>query len=422
MRYTYINREISWLHFNERVLQECADPNVPLLERLRFLGIFSNNLDEFFKVRYASVKRMVDADDSVETWINSETAKQLLEKITELVIELQAKSLTILEEIQQELEQEHIYIIDELQIPEEHHDFIHNYFDQKVNPNLQTIDLSSIAHFPMLQESAAYLAVKLEAYKNKSLKIGVDQAQEIFASLKLKSFEGNYKVMIIWGADLINVQAANKLLKLVEEPPQNTSIILCTNKLDSILKTIRSRCQLVHLSAPQPEIIRDQLINEGVEPKNAFSSALQSEGSLSLARALSASLDQIHPFETAFVDWMRTAFMAKKDSKSGKKLVDWSEKIAALNKEDQTAFLKYSLNIIRKALMINYKSEFLVHASVLPSGFDLKKFAPFVNEHNVFELQELIENGIYEIKRNANAKMLFAHIALQTTRLLHQKK
>ena len=103
-------------------------------------------------------------------------------------------------------------------------------------------------------------------------------------------------------------------------------------------------------------------------------------------------------------------------------MVDWSEKIAALNKEDQTAFLKYSLNIIRKTLMINYKSEFLVHASVLPSGFDLKKFAPFVNEHNIFELQELIENGIYEIKRNANAKMLFAHIALQTTRLLHQKK
>ena len=159
-----------------------------------------------------------------------------------------------------------------------------------------------------------------------------------------------------------------------------------------------------------------------LNPKTHLSSALQSEGSLSLARALSANLDQIHPFETAFVDWMRTAFMAKKDSKSGKKLVDWSEKIAALNKEDQTAFLKYSLNIIRKTLMINYKSEFLVHASVLPSGFDLKKLAHFVNEHNIFELQELIENGIYEIKRNANAKMLFAHIALQTTRLLHQKK
>ncbi|MGB1044286.1 MAG: polyphosphate kinase 1, partial [Flavobacteriaceae bacterium] len=171
MRYTYINREISWLHFNERVLQECADPNVPLLERLRFLGIFSNNLDEFFKVRYASVKRMVDTEDSGETWINSETAKQLLEKITELVIELQAKSLTILQEIQHELQEEQIYIIDELQIPEEHHDFVHNYFDQKVNPNLQTIDLSSISHFPMLQESAAYLAVKLEAFKNKKLKI-----------------------------------------------------------------------------------------------------------------------------------------------------------------------------------------------------------------------------------------------------------
>ncbi|MAJ38087.1 MAG: polyphosphate kinase 1 [Flavobacteriaceae bacterium] len=171
MRYTYINREISWLHFNERVLQECADPNVPLLERLRFLGIFSNNLDEFFKVRYASVKRIVNTEDSGETWINSETAKQLLEKITELVIELQAKSLTILQEIQHELQEQQIYIINELQIPEEHYDFVHNYFDQKVNPNLQTIDLSSISHFPMLQESAAYIAVKLEAYKNKKLKI-----------------------------------------------------------------------------------------------------------------------------------------------------------------------------------------------------------------------------------------------------------
>ena len=112
----------------------------------------------------------------------------------------------------------------------------------------------------------------------------------------------------------------------------------------------------------------------------------------------------------------------KKDPKSGKELVDWGERIATFSKEEQTAFLKYSLDIIRKALMLNYKSEALVYASVLPSGFDLKKFAPFVNEHNVFELQELIENGIYEIKRNANAKMLFAHIALQTTRLLHQKK
>ena len=99
-----------------------------------------------------------------------------------------------------------------------------------------------------------------------------------------------------------------------------------------------------------------------------------------------------------------------------------AKKLRLLTKKEQTAFLKYSLDIIRKALMLNYKSEALVHASVLPSGFDLKKFAPFVNEHNVFELQELIENGIYEIKRNANAKMLFAHIALQTTRLLHQKK
>ncbi|HAI43250.1 MAG TPA: polyphosphate kinase 1, partial [Maribacter sp.] len=92
----YVNREISWLWFNERVLQEMADKNVPLIERLRFLGIFSNNLDEFFKVRYATVKRIVEAGKTGKSVLGGEKAKDLLEEITNIVIEQQTKSLSIL--------------------------------------------------------------------------------------------------------------------------------------------------------------------------------------------------------------------------------------------------------------------------------------------------------------------------------------
>src|SRR6056297_356921 len=102
----YINREISWLHFNARVLQESKDHRVPLIDRLRFLGIFSNNLDEFFKVRYATVKRIVDAGKTGKSVLGGEKAKDLLEEITKIVIDQQKKSVEILKEIEGELEEQ----------------------------------------------------------------------------------------------------------------------------------------------------------------------------------------------------------------------------------------------------------------------------------------------------------------------------
>ena len=171
----YINREISWLSFNERVLQESADKNVPLIERLRFLGIFSNNLDEFFKVRYATVKRIVEAGKKGKSALGGETAKDLLAEITNIVIKQQAKSLTILRQIKQELETQNIFLIDETQIKESHKEFIKTYFIQNVSPVLMTIILNDLAEFPTLNDTAAYLAVKMvlipeEGVENKSEK------------------------------------------------------------------------------------------------------------------------------------------------------------------------------------------------------------------------------------------------------------
>lgn len=158
---TYINREISWLQFNDRVLQESADTKVPLIERLRFLGIFSNNLDEFFKVRYATVKRIVEAGKSGKSVLGGETAKDLLEEITTIVIKQQAKSLKILGNVELELEQQNIFIINETEITPSQDAFIRAYFAQNVSPLLMTIILDEHRSFPTLKDTAAYLAVKM---------------------------------------------------------------------------------------------------------------------------------------------------------------------------------------------------------------------------------------------------------------------
>ena len=157
----YINREISWLMFNERVLQESADKNVPLIERLRFLGIFSNNLDEFFKVRYATVKRIVLAGKKGKSVLGGEKAKDLLAQITKIVIEQQAKSLAIHKDIEKELANENIFLIDETQVKDSQLAFLKDYFLQNVSPQLMTIILNDLTSFPMLKDTEAYLAVKM---------------------------------------------------------------------------------------------------------------------------------------------------------------------------------------------------------------------------------------------------------------------
>ncbi|WMI67493.1 polyphosphate kinase 1 [Mangrovimonas sp. YM274] len=157
----YVNRELSWLQFNARVLQEAADESVPMIERLRFLGIFSNNLDEFFKVRYATVKRIDEAGKAGKSELGGIKASELLEKITQVVIRQQSESLDILHNIHKKLEDYDIFIIDENQINPNQHEFIKNYYLQHVSPALVTIILNDTVDLPMLKDSAAYLAVKM---------------------------------------------------------------------------------------------------------------------------------------------------------------------------------------------------------------------------------------------------------------------
>ncbi|MFM2230541.1 MAG: Polyphosphate kinase [Bacteroidota bacterium] len=157
----YIDREKSWLTFNARVLQEAADPTVPLLDRLRFLGIFSNNLDEFFRVRFAAIRRLSLSGQTGEKILGGITAQQLVKDITEIVIKQQSDSLRILSDIEKQLEKENIIIVNEMQLCQEHQNFIHDFFIQNVSPELVTVILNDLAEFPLLKDTSGYLAVKL---------------------------------------------------------------------------------------------------------------------------------------------------------------------------------------------------------------------------------------------------------------------
>jgi polyphosphate kinase len=157
----YIDREKSWLSFNARVLQEAADDTVPLLDRLRFLGIFSNNLDEFFRVRFAAIRRLSLSGISGEKYLGGVSAQQLIKDITETVIEQQSESLLILNIIESKLQTENIFIINENQICDFQKDFLKDFFIQKLSPELVTIILNDLAEFPVLKDTIGYLAVKL---------------------------------------------------------------------------------------------------------------------------------------------------------------------------------------------------------------------------------------------------------------------
>ena len=199
----YINREISWLSFNERVLQEAEDPNVPLFERLRFIGIFSNNLDEFFRVRVASVRRMVDFGNDEEL-LGGIKPDALLDKIMEIVLKHQQKSQQNFRNITKEMAAENMFIINEKELTDEQGMFVKQYFHEKVLTNLVPIMLGKDKKFPYLRDRSVYLAVKLSR-KNKAEKFAYALVR--VPSLSLSRFfvlpEKNGKKYIILLDDII---------------------------------------------------------------------------------------------------------------------------------------------------------------------------------------------------------------------------
>ena len=160
MEIPFVNRELSWLDFNRRVLQEAQDVSVPLIERIRFIGIFSNNLDEFYKVRYATVKRIAQMEAELPP-VEIQKAEQLLQQITQKTRALQDESFTTIKQLTEELKSEQIYVLDEHMLDAEHASFVHNYFDEKVSPSLITVIISEETRIPNTKGSDVFLGVKM---------------------------------------------------------------------------------------------------------------------------------------------------------------------------------------------------------------------------------------------------------------------
>jgi polyphosphate kinase len=165
-KYPFINRELSWLSFNQRVLQEAADSSVPVLERLRFLGIFSNNQDEFFRVRVATVKRLSELGKKANSLLKAKPGK-VLQQVHDEVVRQGKVFEAIYNEVQQELKKNSIHIINETQLSKQQGAFVNKYFDEHVRPALVPIMLNQVKQFPYLRDKVIYLAIKLTGSRKK---------------------------------------------------------------------------------------------------------------------------------------------------------------------------------------------------------------------------------------------------------------
>lgn len=258
--------------------------------------------------------------------------------------------------------------------------------------------------------------------KNKQGEIRVEDAKEILKALALKSFEGGYKVMIIWMADKLNVEASNKILKLLEEPEPMTVFILISENEEDILQTIRSRCQVLQFNAIPEKIIADTLVTrQNMVPRDALRLARQAQGNFNKALHLLHDDSEETPFEEWFVQWVRAAFRAKGNASAINDLIGWSETIAGLGRETQKKFLNFCIDIFRQALLLNYQATPLVYFEPKVDKFRLENFAPFVNDKNISEIFAELSDAIYHIERNGNAKIILTDLSIKLTRLIHKK-
>ena len=262
---------------------------------------------------------------------------------------------------------------------------------------------------------------RLIGIEKKQGQIGVDEAHEVVKKLALKSYEGGYKTMLIWMAEKMNTAASNKLLKLIEEPPDKTIFILITEDEEQIIQTIRSRCQILHFPPLAEEAISTALTKKGLTHENALRLAHEANGNYNKALDLMNNDSEDLVFEKWFVQWVRSAFKARGDKAAIHALILWGEEVAKTGRETQKKFLHYCLAVMRQAMLVNFNVKDLAFMKIHVDGFDLEKFAPFVHENNIISIVEELESAIYHIERNGNSKIILTDLSIKLTRLLHRK-
>ncbi len=245
--------------------------------------------------------------------------------------------------------------------------------------------------------------------------ISKEEARKIVHQLQFKPVEAQYKVLIVWMVEKMNEIASNALLKLIEEPPDNTLIFLIANEKETLLPTIISRLQAFVVPPIENEKLQNYLLKEHPElTKNDLRDiASLAEGDVFKAREIIGNSAEMRENYELFVDWMRLCY--KKGSLEGIK--NWVEKTSKFGREKQKSFLAYALRMVRESLMLNYGNDKLVKITMSEEYF-LIKFAPFIHLRNAPIIQEKINRAIFDIERNASSTSLFASLSLQMSQLL----
>tara|TARA_R110002050_G_scaffold41242_1_gene100026 strand:- start:13120 stop:14244 length:1125 start_codon:yes stop_codon:yes gene_type:complete len=246
--------------------------------------------------------------------------------------------------------------------------------------------------------------------------INVHQAREILSSLSLKPYESEYRVMLIWLPEKMNTETANKLLKILEEPPAKTVFLLVSQNPEQLLPTILSRVQLVNVKPIAKENIAKALVElHGQDLENAQTISKICEGNYLEAQKL-VSENKIRAFnQDMFIQWMR--FLWQKEFLE---LTQWIEVLSKVGRERLMLFFRFGLHIFRESLIMNYADASIQMTGGTELAF-IKKFAPYVNELNAIEMVTLFEDAEYHISRNANPKILLMDVSLKMMKLVRKK-
>jgi DNA polymerase-3 subunit delta' len=306
--------------------------------------------------------------------------------------------------------------IDHLQFADLHFSF--PFFNKHPSPHNNTCS-DWLGEFRAALSEEPYLDVELWRSQitkdNKILQISVPEAGDIVKRLSLHSYEGGYKFQIIWMAEYLKSDTANKLLKIIEEPPPNTLFILIASATEQILPTIMSRVQVMRVPRLSDEDIHQALLQKGVESTKAEGISHYVYGDWLKANVLieNEHPDELYTFQ--FQDWMRKCY--KKDVLG---LVRWAEGMNDLSRDDKKYFLNYAMDQVRQNLIRNYTGDPLIRMNGMEKSFS-DKFAPFINDLNAESMLDRLQLAYRDVDRNINTKILFTDLSFKLHYLLTTK-
>ena len=239
------------------------------------------------------------------------------------------------------------------------------------------------------------------------------ESDSIYRKLNLKSFESEFKVMIIWLPEKMHVACSNKLLKLIEEPPNKTLFILITEDEEAVISTIRSRGQLVKFPFINNESVRLALLKmDGVDQDLVPDAVHLANGNFIRAMSYMKPGEEEQFYFQKFQEMMRQAY-----KREVLEQIQWAEEMARIGREKQKAFFAFSLRLIREYFVLNMKRNNMVYLNKQEKEWG-KQFAPFINERNIVPFFNEFELGIKHISMNGNPRIIFLDTALRMVRLI----